>query len=160
MVLSRQRGAQPRSIAILIHKAEFAYEWPALSMTRADGAGGHAVQKTAQRVGRFRPVLGERDLPHCSAMSSAGWPPSPAESPFSCTALSTRHRLTWWRVASTGLIHLRGHDVREGSRCRHTVIPRWKPATGPRRVRSRAQRPRTLVFSLVRLYHRGTAERS
>ena len=26
-MLSRQRGAQPRSIAILIHKAEFAYEF-------------------------------------------------------------------------------------------------------------------------------------
>src|SRR5215470_5388824 len=37
---------------------------------------------------------------------------------------------------------------------------RLKPVNGARQVRSRAQRPRTLVFSLVSFYYRGAAERS
>jgi hypothetical protein len=57
------------------------------------------------------------------------------------------------RVESTGLKHLRGHDAREGSRCLHMVIPAVvKPVNGSRRVRSRARRPQTLVFSLVSFY--------
>ena len=64
------------------NKRKLVYEWPALPMTHADGAVGHAVQKTAQRVGRFRPVLGERDLPHGSAMSSARLAPITRRKPF------------------------------------------------------------------------------
>jgi hypothetical protein len=57
---------------------------------------------------------------------------------------------------SPGLKHLRGHDAREGSRCLHMVIPAVvKPVNGSRRVRLRARRPHTVVFSLVSLYHRG-----
>jgi len=36
---------------------------------------------------------------------------------------STRHRLTWWRVASTGLTPLRGHDAHDGSPCLPMGIP-------------------------------------
>src|SRR5262249_19041303 len=45
--------------------------------------------------------------------------------------------------------------VRSLSLCVRKSIATSKTATCPRRVRSRARRPQTLVFSLVRLYHRG-----
>src|SRR5215470_18211314 len=35
---------------------------------------------------------------------------------------------------------------------------RWKPIACPRRARSRARRPQTVVFSLVSFYHRGAQE--
>jgi hypothetical protein len=42
---------------------------------------------------------------------------------LSLTEMSTLHRMTWRSVESIGLKHLRGHEVREGSRCRHMGIP-------------------------------------
>src|SRR5262249_1995934 len=48
---------------------------------------------------------------------------APDDRALSWREMSTLHRMTWWCVASTGLKHLRGHEVREGSRCRHMGIP-------------------------------------
>ena len=58
-----------------------------------------------------------------SCTSSHIWPTSLSDRALSYTDMSTLHRMTWWCVESTGLKHLRGHDVREGSRCRHIGIP-------------------------------------
>src|SRR5215467_10331673 len=72
--------------------------------------------------------------------------------------MSTLHRMTWWCVESTGLKHLRGTMSARA----HDVVTwaylRGKPVTGPRRVRSCARRPQTVVFSLASFYHRGAQE--
>jgi hypothetical protein len=39
---------QTRLLPTLRHKEKFAYQWPALA--RADGAAGHAITKTSQRI--------------------------------------------------------------------------------------------------------------
>jgi len=47
-VVSRKMVDQTRLLPTLRHKGKFAYQWPALA--RADGAAGHAITKTSQRI--------------------------------------------------------------------------------------------------------------
>src|SRR5215471_1562186 len=49
-------------------------------------------------------------------------PKSRPDRALSWREMSTPHPLTWWCGESTGLTHRRGHEVREGSRCRHMGI--------------------------------------
>jgi hypothetical protein len=49
-------------------------------------------------------------------------PNAPDDRALSWREMSPLHGMTWWCGESTGLQHLRGHDVREGSRGRHMGI--------------------------------------
>jgi hypothetical protein len=49
-------------------------------------------------------------------------PNAPDDRALSWREMSPLHGMTWWCVESTDLQHLRGHDVREGSRGRHIGI--------------------------------------
>src|SRR5262245_35338269 len=103
-------------------------------------------------------ACGARDPPAFSALSTASWPNAPDDRALSWREMSPLHRMTWWCGESTGLKHLRGTMSARA----HDVVTwaylRGKPVTCPRRVRSCARRPQTVVFSLASFYHRGAQE--
>jgi len=88
-VMSREMAAHPRFMPQLAHKGRFPYQSSAPPMARADGSAGHEVKKKLQRVCLFRRVLCESNIPHFSALASAGCPNTPDGRALSSTEMGT-----------------------------------------------------------------------
>jgi hypothetical protein len=132
--------AGSRGTAPLIRFEHFAYEWPRGSpWTPSISRRGTRRWTQGQEMRSCLPYPAQRSPcrhsePDCLvscfvragpvffAMVFPDEPNAPDDRALSWREMSPLHGMTWWCVESTGLQHLRGHDVREGSRCRHIGI--------------------------------------